>query len=167
MIHPLIQAAEAGSLKAADQVANFDVGDDVDVMYRIVEGEGAKQKTRVQRFTGTVIRISGRGTTKTFTVRRIVAGEGVERVFPYHSPNVDSVNVKRSGRTRRARLYYLRDRVGKATRLAEKKDDRKGKQGAGSGGTKAKAKASAANQAAKKRAQAKNKKQEMADSPEA
>jgi large subunit ribosomal protein L19 len=124
MIHPLIQAAEAPALKSADtQLAKFDVGDDVDVMYKIIEGK----KERVQRFTGTVIRIVGRGATKTFTVRRIVAGEGVERVFPYHSPNVESLKVKRSGRTRRAKLYYLRDRVGKATRLVEKKDDRKSK----------------------------------------
>ncbi len=120
MIHPLIQAAETGSLKASDTVASFNVGDDVDVFYKIIEGK----KERVQRFTGTVIQIKGRGTTKTFTVRRLVAGQGVERIFPFHSPNVSEVNVKRSGRIRRARLYYLRDRVGKATRLVEKKDGR-------------------------------------------
>ena len=144
MNHPLIAAAEASSLKPADQIQAFEVGDDVDVMYRIVEGEGAKQKTRVQRFTGVIIRIAGRGTTKTFTVRRIVAGEGVERIFPVHSPNVDSINVKRKGRIRRSKLYYLRDRVGKATRLVEKKDDRKGKQGAGSGATAKKSKSKGA-----------------------
>ena len=165
MIHPLIQAAEAPVYKPDDQkLAPFGVGDDVDVMYRIVEGEGAKQKTRTQRFTGVVIQIRGRGPTRTFTVRRIVAGSGVERVFPYESPNVESVVVKRSGRTRRARLFYLRDRVGKATRLVEKKDARTSKaQGGGSGGTASKAKA---DKGAQKRAQAKNKKQEMADSPE-
>ncbi len=120
MIHPLLQAAEAHSLKAPENVAKFEVGDDVDVMYKIIEGK----KERVQRFSGVVIRINGRGTTKSFTVRRIVGGEGVERIFPYHSPNVESVSVKRSGKTRRARLYFLRDRVGKSTRLVEKKDNR-------------------------------------------
>ena len=121
MIHPLIVAAEQDSLKETEQVPTFEVGDDVDVYYKIIEGK----KERTQRFTGTVIRINGRGTTKTFTVRRIVASQGVERVFQYHSPNVESVSIKRSGQTRRARLYYLRDRVGKATRLAEKKDHTK------------------------------------------
>ena len=130
MIHPLIQLAEQGSRKEDDQLAKVEVGDEVDVYYRIVEGEGAKQKTRLQRFTGTVIQIRGRGTTKSFTVRRIVAGEGVERIFPFHSPNVDHVDVKRSGRVRRARLFYLRDRIGKATRLAEKKSDRPTKKSA-------------------------------------
>ena len=120
MIHPLITAAEQSSLKSDEtKLAPFVVGDDVDVMYKIVEGK----KERPQRFTGTVIQIKGRGATKTFTVRRIVAGQGVERIFPYSSPNVMEVSVKRSGQIRRARLYYLRDRVGKATRLAEKKDE--------------------------------------------
>ncbi len=124
MIHPMILAAEQSSLKSDEtKLAPFAVGDDVDVMYKIVEGEGAKKKERPQRFTGTVIQIKGRGVTKTFTVRRIVAGQGVERIFPVSSPNVMEVIVKRSGQTRRARLYYLRDRVGKATRLAEKKDE--------------------------------------------
>ena len=134
MIHPLIQAAEAESLKAAEALASFEVGDDVDVMYKIVEGK----KERVQRFSGVVIRISGRGPTKSFTVRRIVGGEGVERAFPYHSPNVESVSVKRSGKTRRARLYYLRDRVGKSTRLVEKKDARPSKSTAAKAAGKAK-----------------------------
>ncbi len=118
MIHPLIQAAEAATLKVSDAVPQLAVGDDVDVNYRIVEGK----KERVQRFSGVVISIKGRGPTKVFTVRRLVAGQGVERIFPFHSPNVTEVKIRRSGRTRRARLYYLRDRVGKATRLAEKKD---------------------------------------------
>ena len=163
MIHPLIAAAEAGSRKTDDDLPSFAVGDDVDVYYRIVEGEGAKRKPREQRFTGTVIQIKGRGATQTFTVRRIVAGEGVERVFPYHSPNVARVDVKRSGRTRRARLFYLRDRVGKATRLVEKTPGRIGKQGGGSGGT---ASGNKADKGAQKREQAANKKQELADSPE-
>jgi len=118
----------------------------------------------VQRFTGTVIQIKGRGTTKTFTVRRLVAGQGVERIFPYHSPNVSDVKVKRSGRIRRARLYYLRDRVGKATRLAEKKDGRVSKkQGAGSGGG---AVATGKKKGAQKSEQADNKVATMAEAPE-
>ena len=91
------------------------VGDTVDVAVKITEGE----RERVQTFTGTVIKIRGGGLGKTFTVRRIVQGEGVERVFPFHSPVIESVQVTRKGKVRRAKLYYLRDRVGKATRLRE------------------------------------------------
>lgn len=98
----------------------FKVGDIVDVHVKIKEGE----KERVQIFTGTVIRIKGgKGLRATFTVRRIVQGEGVERVFPFHSPAVGNVIVKRPGRARRAKLYYLRGRVGKATRVKERRDD--------------------------------------------
>ena len=113
MIHPLIKAAEQSSIK--QELPQFRVGDTVEVHYRIVEGK----KERIQRFSGDVIAVSGRGPTKAFTVRRIVAGEGVERVFPFHSPNMERVEVKRSGKARRARLFFLRKRVGKATRLAE------------------------------------------------
>ena len=91
------------------------VGDSVDVAVTIKEGE----RQRVQTFSGTVIRVRGGGVGKTFTVRRIVAGEGVERVFPVHSPVIAGIEVTRKGRVRRSRLYYLRDRVGKATRLKE------------------------------------------------
>lgn len=115
MIHPLIKAAEQSSTK--QELPQFRVGDTVEVYYRIVEGK----KERIQRFTGDVIAISGRGPTKAFTVRRILAGEGVERIFPFHSPNVEKVEVKRSGKARRAKLFFLRKRVGKATRLAEKR----------------------------------------------
>lgn len=115
MIHPLIKAAEDSSMKA--EAPRFAVGDTVEVHYRIVEGK----KERIQRFSGDVIAISGRGPSRTFTVRRIVAGEGVERIFPFHSPNVEKVDVKRSGKVRRAKLFYLRDRVGKSTRLTEKR----------------------------------------------
>lgn len=117
MIHPLIQAAEQSSIKPDDKMPKFAVGDTVDVFYRIIEGK----KERLQRFSGDVIQISGRGPTKNFTVRRLVGGEGVERIFPFNSPNVEKVDVKRSGKIRRARLFYLRDRVGKATRLVEKR----------------------------------------------
>lgn len=95
----------------------FDVGDTVDVHCRIVEGE----KERVQIFSGTVIMRKGGGVNETFTVRRIVNNEGVERIFPVHSPLIEKIAIKRSGETRRAKLFYLRDRVGKATRLADKK----------------------------------------------
>jgi large subunit ribosomal protein L19 len=91
------------------------VGDSVDVAVKIKEGD----RERVQTFSGTVIRVRGGGLGRTFTVRRIVQGEGVERVFPVHSPVIDSIRITRKGRVRRSRLYYLRDRVGKATRLRE------------------------------------------------
>lgn len=95
----------------------FEVGDSVDVHTKILEGD----KERTQIFSGTVIARSGAGTREMFTVRRIVAGEGVERKFPLHSPNVEKVEVKRHGVVRRAKLYFLRDRVGKAVRLKERR----------------------------------------------
>lgn len=113
MTNKFITLSEASSLKK--DVPQFRVGDTVDVHCRIVEGE----KERIQVFSGTVIMRKGGGVNETFTVRRIVNNEGVERVFPLHSPFVTKVVVKRSGQTRRAKLFYLRDRVGKATRLSE------------------------------------------------
>jgi large subunit ribosomal protein L19 len=115
MINRLIESVEKTSLKEA--APQFEIGDTVDVHTRIVEGD----KERVQVFSGTVIMRRGRGVNETFTVRRIVNNEGVERIFPVHSPFVASVTVKRSGETRRAKLFYLRDRVGKAVRLVEKR----------------------------------------------
>lgn len=97
---------------------DFRIGDTVDVHYRIVEGD----KERIQVFTGTVIARRGGAENASFTVRRLVQGQGVERVFPLHSPKIDSVEVKRTGRVRRAKLHYLRGRTGKATRLAERRD---------------------------------------------
>src|SRR4051794_18222775 len=96
---------------------NFQIGDQVEVHQRILEGE----KERTQVFSGVVISMRGEGMREMFTVRRIVQGEGVERTFPIHSPRVAKVEVKRTGAVRRAKLYYLRDRVGKATRLRERK----------------------------------------------
>jgi len=90
-------------------------GDTVEVHYLIREGD----KERVQLFVGTVIGIKGSGTNRSMTVRRIVQGEGVERIFPLHSPRVKDVTVTRRGDVRRAKLYYLRDRVGKKTRVKE------------------------------------------------
>ena len=97
-------------------VPQFDIGDTVDVHQRILEG----QKERVQIFQGVVIARKGEGMREMFTVRRIVQGEGVERVFPLHSPKIAKIEVKRTGKVRRAKLFYLRDRVGKATRLRER-----------------------------------------------
>jgi large subunit ribosomal protein L19 len=98
-------------------IASFTVGDQVDVHQRILEG----QKERIQIFSGVVIARRGEGTREMFTVRRIVQGEGVERIFPLHSPKIAKIEVKRTGVVRRAKLYYLRKRVGKATRLRERK----------------------------------------------
>jgi len=100
----------------SEDLTQFHVGDTVDVHVRIVEGD----KQRVQIFNGTVIGRKNSGSRSAFTVRRIVAGEGVERTFPLHSPWVEKIEVKRLGRVRRAKLYYLRSRVGKATRVREK-----------------------------------------------
>jgi large subunit ribosomal protein L19 len=109
----LMDKAVAASMKT--DVPEFNVGDTVNVSVRIIEGE----RERVQVFTGVVIARKGGGVHATFTVRRIVNNEGVERVFPLHSPRVAGVEVVRGGRTRRAKLYYLRDRKGKATRLKD------------------------------------------------
>ena len=99
------------------ELPEFRIGDVVDVHIRIKEGE----KERIQIFTGTVIARKGSGVRQNFTVRRIVAGEGVERVFPIHSPILTTIEVKRPGRARRAKLYYLRERVGKATKTKERR----------------------------------------------
>ena len=101
------------SLKAEKPA--FSVGDTVKVDVKIREGE----RERIQVFEGTVIAINGSGVTETFTVRRVSYGVGVERVFPVHSPNVAKVEVIRHGRVRRSKLYYLRDRVGKAAKVKE------------------------------------------------
>ena len=95
----------------------FEIGDTVDVHLKILEGN----KERIQVFSGVVIGRSGSGSREMFSVRRIVAGEGVERKFPVHSPRIEKVEVKRSGVVRRAKLYFLRGRVGKAVRLKERR----------------------------------------------
>ena len=101
------------SLKS--EVPAIEVGDTVKVSVKIREGE----KERIQAFEGTVIACKGSGVSATFTVRRVSYGVGVERVFPVHSPNVAKVEVTRHGRVRRSKLYYLRDRVGKAAKVKE------------------------------------------------
>ena len=96
---------------------SFRSGDTVLVGYRVIEGD----RSRVQDFEGVVIKISsGHGLDKTFTVRKISSGVGVERIFPFHSPNIESVKVLKEGKVRRAKLYYLRGLKGKATRIKEK-----------------------------------------------
>ena len=115
MSQDILKLVEKSNLKA--EPPKFAIGDTVDVHTRILEGEDE----RIQVFSGTVIARSGSGSREMFTVRRIVAGEGVERKFPVHSPKVAKIEVKRSGVTRRAKLYYLRDRVGKAVKLRERK----------------------------------------------
>ena len=128
MINRIIEQVEKPHLK--QDVPQFDVGDTVDVHTRIIEGD----KERVQVFSGTVIMKKGRGINETFTVRRIVNNEGVERIFPIHSPFISKVVVKRGGETRRAKLFYLRDRVGKAVRLTEKRKTKKDDAQAGQAG---------------------------------
>ncbi len=107
--------AAAGQMKA--ELPNFNPGDNVDVHYRVVEGE----KERIQIFSGVVIRRRGNGSSATFTVRKVASGSiGVERIFPLHSPFIADIKVKRLGSVRRAKLYYLRGRKGKAARVKEK-----------------------------------------------
>lgn len=113
MNQPLIELVEKAYLKSEPPL--FHVGDTVDVHARIVEGE----KERVQIFNGVVIARRGHGINCAFTVRRIVADEGVERIFLVHSPNVLDVKIRRRGKVRRAKLYFLRDRIGKARKLRE------------------------------------------------
>lgn len=114
MSDAILAAVEKAHLRT--DLPEISVGDTVDVHVRIIEG-----KERIQVFQGVVMKIQGRGLTKTMLVRRIVANEGVERIFPMHSPKLAKVEVVRHGDTRRARLYYLRDRVGKKRRLRDRR----------------------------------------------
>ena len=114
MQNAFMEQVERSSMK--ESVPQFEIGDTVDVHVRILEGE----KERIQIFNGVVIARSGSHTREMFTVRRLVQGEGVERVFPLHSPRVADSVVKRSGKVRRAKLYYLRKLSGKAVRLKER-----------------------------------------------
>ena len=118
-MHELLKLAEQSSLR--EEPLEFEIGDTVNVHTRILEGN----KERVQVFTGLVIARRHSGTRETFTVRRIVAGEGVERTFPVNTPKIAKLEVIRHGRVRRAKLFYLRDRTGKATRLRERREKKK------------------------------------------
>jgi large subunit ribosomal protein L19 len=118
MSQQILKGVEKSSLKPAQDIASFAIGDTVDVHTKILEGD----KERIQIFSGVVIARNGSGAREMFTVRRIVAGQGVERKFPVHSPRVAKIDVKRSGVVRRAKLYYMRERSGKATRLRERRN---------------------------------------------
>jgi len=121
----LLQKFEDGQLqarKAEYDVPDFAPGDTMRVNVKVVEGT----RERVQAFEGVCIAIKGAGINSSFTVRKISYGEGVERVFPLHSPRIDSIEVLRRGRVRRAKLYYLRGLRGKRARIAEKQDHRRG-----------------------------------------
>ena len=118
----LIQQLEAeaiGQLSQGKDIPEFRAGDTLRVGVRVVEGE----RTRVQNFEGVCIARSNRGINSNFTVRKMSFGEGVERVFPLYSPNVESITVVRRGVVRRAKLYYLRGRTGKRARIAERRDN--------------------------------------------
>jgi len=125
----LIQQLEAEAIeqfRESKQIPEFRAGDTVRVGVRVVEGD----RTRVQAYEGVCIARSNRGLGSNFTVRKMSFGEGVERVFPLYSPNIDSITVVRRGVVRRAKLYYLRGRTGKRARIAERRDIRTGAEAA-------------------------------------
>ena len=111
-----LEAEQAAKLSAGRTIPAFQAGDTVVVNVKVTEGE----RTRVQAYEGVCIARTGGGINESFTVRKISYGEGVERVFPVLSPNIESIKVVRRGKVRRAKLYYLRDRRGKSARIAEK-----------------------------------------------
>ena len=117
-VNPLIAKITESQLR--NDIPDFRAGDSVRVHARIVEGS----RERIQIFEGVVIKRRGEGISETYTVRKISNGIGVERTFPLHTPRVDKIEVTRHGRVRRAKLYYLRERTGKATRIAEKRRDK-------------------------------------------
>ncbi len=120
----IIRAVEAEQLK--DNAENFRIGDTIKVYFKIIEGK----TERVQIYEGLVIALNNSGINRTVTVRKISYGVGVERIFPIHSPKIEKIEVTRHGKVRRAKLYYIRDRVGKAAKVKElirKKSDAKAK----------------------------------------
>ena len=125
LIHEL-EKEQIEKLSAGKEIPDFAPGDTVLVNVKVVEGE----RTRIQAYEGICIARSGAGLNESFTVRKISYGEGVERVFPLYSPMIDSIKLVRRGKVRRAKLYYLRGRRGKAARIGEKQDHRAGKEGA-------------------------------------
>jgi large subunit ribosomal protein L19 len=122
MIHPLMKTVEDAARR--EKALEFKIGDTVTVHVKIVEGD----KHRIQPYTGVVIGRRGKGMGESFIVRRIVNNEGVERIFPVHSPKIAKIETERSGHIRRAKLYYLRDRVGKARRIKDSKREVTAKQ---------------------------------------
>jgi large subunit ribosomal protein L19 len=119
-----LEAEQIEKLAAGKTIPEFRPGDTLRIGVRVVEGE----RTRVQNFEGVCIARSNKGVSSNFTVRKVSFGEGVERVFPLYSPNVDSIEVVRRGAVRRAKLYYLRGRSGKSARIAERRDTRESAQ---------------------------------------
>jgi large subunit ribosomal protein L19 len=115
-----LEKEQVAKLSAGKEIPDFGPGDTVLVNYKVVEGE----RSRIQAYEGVCIGRAGSGLNENFTVRKISYGEGVERVFPLYSPMIDSIKVIRRGKVRRAKLYYLRGRRGKAARITEKQDHR-------------------------------------------
>ncbi len=122
-----LEKEQAEKLASVRAIPDFRPGDTVQVNVKVVEGD----RTRVQAYEGVCIARNGGGIQESFTVRKISYGEGVERVFPVYSPMIESIKVVRTGKVRRAKLYYLRDRRGKSARIAERKDAPKAPKAAG------------------------------------
>ena len=122
-----IEKEQVAKLSAGKEIPEFRPGDTVLVNVKVVEGE----RTRIQAYEGVCIGRAGAGLNENFTVRKISYGEGVERVFPLYSPMIDSIRIVRRGKVRRAKLYYLRGRRGKAARISERQDHRAAEQEAG------------------------------------
>ena len=116
----MLEAETVAALSEGKKIPEFRPGDTLRVGVKVVEGE----RSRVQMYEGVCIARSNKGVNSNFTVRKISFGEGVERVFPLYSPNIDSIEVVRRGAVRRAKLYYLRGRTGKSARIAERRDTR-------------------------------------------
>ncbi len=120
----VLEKEQIDAITAKRIVPEFEAGDTVKVMVKVIEGEGDKQSVRLQAYEGVVIARSGSGLNENFTVRKISYGEGVERVFPIYSPYIAEIEVLRRGKVRRAKLYYLRGRRGKSARIVERSDAR-------------------------------------------
>jgi large subunit ribosomal protein L19 len=121
-----LEKEQIAKLSTGKEIPNFEPGDTVLVNVKVVEGE----RTRIQAYEGVCIGRAGSGLNENFTVRKISYGEGVERVFPLYSPMIDSIKIVRRGKVRRAKLYYLRGRRGKAARIIERQDHRAAAEGA-------------------------------------
>jgi large subunit ribosomal protein L19 len=121
-----LEKEQVAKLSAGKEIPDFGPGDTVLVNYKVVEGE----RSRIQGYEGVCIGRAGSGLNENFTVRKISYGEGVERVFPLYSPMIDSIKIVRRGKVRRAKLYYLRGRRGKAARITERQDHRPGEEAA-------------------------------------
>ena len=119
-----LEKEQVAKLSAGKEIPDFGPGDTVLVNYKVVEGE----RSRIQAYEGVCIGRAGSGLNENFTVRKISYGEGVERVFPLYSPMIDSIKIVRRGKVRRAKLYYLRGRRGKAARITERQDHRPGEE---------------------------------------